>query len=272
MRQVSKPVEVAVVLVMAAVPADPLGSLAWRAIREAASLYRVGDGWIDVRLAGANDLLVAPRITVHYLGRAPVKDRSSAVPADQVETLLARSVWASPSESSRSSVTSTSANASLAPSGSPVMDQRALVAFARDLLGISSGTLVVVHDRPIQPPQQWRYVIWDYVPGGVAVSFATLDPRYWGDRMDEAERWATLGSRLRAALCSVLGSAIGLLRCDNPSCFLYANVDRVSQLDRMVRIGEEHGVPVLAGRGFAPSADEPDGVAEIIQVDDAAEA
>ena len=269
MRQVNKPVEVAVVLVMAAVPADPLGSLAWRAIQEAASLYHVGDGWIDVRLAGANDLLVAPRITVHYLGRAPVKDMESAVPAHQVEALLARSVWVGPSESPRSPVTS---NSSSAPSGSPVMDQRALVAFARDLLGISSGTLVVVHDRPIQPPPQWRYLIWDYVPGGVAVSFATLDPRYWGDRVDEAERWATLGSRLRAALCSVLGSAIGLLRCDNPSCFLYATVDRVSRLDRMVRIGEEHHVPVLTGRGFAPAAGEPDAVAEIIQIDEAVEA
>jgi hypothetical protein len=40
------------------------------------------------------------------------------------------------------------------------------------------------------------------------------------------------------------------VRCDNPSCFLYGDVDRASRLDDFVRIGNEHGVGSLTGRGF----------------------
>ncbi len=274
MREVSQPVEVRVVLLLDQV--HPLGWVAWQAIREAGAVYQVDDRWIEIRLAGENDLRVVPRIEATHLGREPLPDVRSALPPDQVDDLLVRTVWTSPAPAVKESYrlekgaygSAARGYAARSP-GNAVADQRALVALVRDALRLSSGTVVVVHDRPIQPPPGLRYVIWDPAPGGVAVSFATLDPGYWGERVDEDTRLVTIRRRLRAALCSVLGTAIGLVRCDNPTCFLFANVDRVARLDHMVRIGEEHDAPALTGRGFTPDDDRLDAVADVVQVDDA---
>ncbi|HSN44705.1 MAG TPA: hypothetical protein VLR88_11725 [Propionibacteriaceae bacterium] len=267
MREVSRPIEVNVVLLLENL--EPFGAAAWQAIAEAAAIYAVADGWIEVNLSSSSDLRVAPKIQAIYLGREHLPSVRSSLPSERVEELLRLTVARRPATKGASSEPDASSDGTRrGSSGDAVADQLALVGYVGDALEHTSGTLVVVHDRPIQPPMGMRYLIWDPVPGGAAISFATLDPLYWGTRMDEAERLAAIRRRLRAALCSVLGTAIGLVRCDNPSCFLFANVDRVTRLDSMVRIGEEHGAPALTGRGYAAEDRNVDRVAEVVQVDD----
>lgn len=268
MREVSRPIEVKVALLLE--NPEPFGGVAWQAVTEAAALYAVPGDWIEVSLSSSSEVRLAPRIETVYLGREPLRPVRSELPPPTVEELLGLVVARRPAvkggPTSRADAFPESTRRG--SSAEAVVDQLALVGFVGDALGQPTGTLVVVHDRPLLPPSGMRYLIWDPVPGGVAVSYATLDPLYWGARTDEAERLATLRQRLRAVLCSVLGTAVGLVRCDNPSCFLFANVDRVTRLDSMVRIGEEHGAPALTGRGFSGVDGPPDSLAEVVQVDD----
>ena len=67
MREVSRPIEVNVVLLLENL--EPFGAVAWQAIAEAAAIYAVADGWIEVNLSSSSDLRVAPQITATYLGR-----------------------------------------------------------------------------------------------------------------------------------------------------------------------------------------------------------
>src|SRR5262245_55590428 len=88
-----------------------------------------------------------------------------------------------------------------------------------------TGTTVIVTDVEIAPPADWRYIIWDAFPEGVVVSLAPLDPLYWGERTSADERVGTIKSRVRAANLSIVGQLVGLTRCDNDECFLFADVD-----------------------------------------------
>lgn len=258
MKQLSRPLQLRVVLLLD--DPEPFGAVAWQAITDAAALFAVDGGWIEVSEVGSGEVRLASEVEAVYLGRQDLTDAApSALPAERVDELL-RLVEARNPVVKEAPRRGTSGNA--------VADPMALVGYIGDAVG-ASGPCVVVHDRPLQPPPGLRYVIWNPVPGGVAVSYATLDPLYWGERLDEAGRRDTVRRRLRAALCSVLGTAIGLVRCDNPSCFLFANVDRVTRLDAMVRIGAEHGAPTLTGRGFTSAGDDPEGAAEVVLVDDA---
>jgi len=115
--------------------------------------------------------------------------------------------------------------------------------------------LLIVTDREITPPNDWRYVIWDSINGGVVISIAPLDPKYWRNR--DPNRIATVKYRARAAVLSCIGSMLGLDRCDNPDCFLFRDVDSVSTLDLMSELGPEHHIDELKGRGFQPIVNDP---------------
>jgi hypothetical protein len=135
--------------------------------------------------------------------------------------------------------------------------------YDHDLLGVSISsrlgleTAAIITDREIAPPPDWRYLIWSGFQGGAVISTAAIDPRYWGLRDPEDERRVKeVKRRARAATMSVSGSLLGLSRCENPRCFMFAAVDSASTLDEMCSIGVEHEVKGL-GRGIFP-LDQPD--------------
>lgn len=237
----TREVEVHVVLLLSDQSCvDEFGQSAFLALSEAIRLYAVDDGQLlTIPVDDERDIAVQPRITRSYAGPAALDGEESVLDRSRLQELT-REV----------ALLATEAPAPLRS----LVDQRALIALVSEALAIDTTPLVVVTDRPIHPPPDWRYLIWDPVPGGVAVSFATLDPRYWGEQLELPERRQAVRRRLRAALCSVLGTCLGLVRCDNPWCFLYADVDRVSRLDHFVHIGEEHRVEALSRRGFATEA------------------
>lgn len=217
--------------------AADLGEPAWLAAAEAAQLYAPDEEWLTIPVDDAREVSVKPMLRRRYIGPRPIAGTESELPYEDALNLLGE-------------IGALSAGAKI--SGTSWVDQRALVALVGEALGTGDASVVVVTDRPIQPPADFRYLIWDAVPGGVAVSMATLDPRHWSEPAELPERQRAVKRRLRAALCSVLGTLIGLVRCDNPWCFLYADVDTVTRLDNFLFIGEEHGVGSLTGRGFAP--------------------
>jgi len=145
--------------------------------------------------------------------------------------------------------------------GGRTVDQGMLGAAIREMMGGWSHhvPLVVLTDAEITPPPDWRYIIWDSIPAGGVVSEAPLDPIYWGSSAN-GQRGAVIKQRARAACCSVVGSLLGLRRCDNPSCFLFEPVEAFTQLDHMVLVGSEHDIKELAQLGFLPGESAPDRV------------
>lgn len=133
------------------------------------------------------------------------------------------------------------------------LDQEKLARSVRPLLGPHAETanLILVTDQEITPPPEWRYILWDGWERDSIVSLAAMDPVYWGEVDDE--RSVTLKRRARAACCSAVGEVMGLERCHNPKCFLYAAVDSVLRLDDMEFIGAEHELAPLTGVGFLPA-------------------
>ncbi len=132
-------------------------------------------------------------------------------------------------------------------------DANVLTERVRQLLEIRSGVkkLVIVTDQEITPPSQWRYVIWDQdSQDDTVISLAPIDPRYWASDIMGAAREQIIKQRVRAACCSVVGEGLGLVRCENPGCFLYSSVSSVNRLDEMVYIGGEHNIAELTGVGF----------------------
>jgi hypothetical protein len=146
-----------------------------------------------------------------------------------------------------------------APGSRTGVDHSALASSIREQLNLDySSPLILVTNQPITPPPQWRYTIWQPVVGGVVLSTAALDPAYWegpAARDASVNRLRVLKHRTRAANAGVLGSLIGFYRCDNPACFLFADIDSVTRLDDMLYFGAEHAVPDLTGRGFAADED-----------------
>ncbi|MBV8309496.1 MAG: hypothetical protein JO344_03760 [Planctomycetaceae bacterium] len=135
-------------------------------------------------------------------------------------------------------------------------DQQKLLDLALGLIGDPKreDQVVLVTDKEITPPSQWRYIIWSGCKGGTVVSVAPTDPVYWSQT--DPNRILTIKHRVRVACCSTVGEKLGLQRCDNPNCFLYKHVDSVSTLDHMLYIGEEHELKELDRRGFA-KVDDP---------------
>lgn len=122
---------------------------------------------------------------------------------------------------------------------------------------------IVVTDAELVPPSEWRYILWGGFPGGAVVSTAPMDPRYWGASMadDALARRQQVKHGTRASVMSVVGSRLGLSRCDNPSCFMFAAVDNVARLAEMRTLGDEHGVIGLARGTFHADDPEPEQVA-----------
>lgn len=119
------------------------------------------------------------------------------------------------------------------------------------------GTAVIVTDLAIKPPPELRYLIWDVVPGCAVVSLAPLDHLYWGMTVDEEERARVIKRRVRAACLSIAGTLLGLSRCENERCYLFAGVDSVLRLDEMVYLGPEHRVEPLESRSYPHVASNP---------------
>ena len=104
--------------------------------------------------------------------------------------------------------------------------------------GVAPAALHLVTDQELTPPPQWRYILWDGGDDWGVVSIAPMDPDYWG--MPRTDGTRQIKRRARAASISLVGELLGLKRCKNPRCFLFADVDAVLRLDRMTCIGTEH--------------------------------
>ena len=140
-----------------------------------------------------------------------------------------------------------------------ILAERILEVFGPEEDGV--GSLVLITDQEIKPPDGWRYIIWDPVDDGesVAISIAPADPDYWGE--SDADRIAKIKHRVRTAACCVTGELLRVKRCGNPHCYMYNAVDSVLRLDQMVYFGPEHGVEALSDASFAPGP--PEKVAEM---------
>ena len=134
---------------------------------------------------------------------------------------------------------------------------------ARTLADVDpSARHLIVIDRELTPPPEWRYIIFDGDSQGTVVSMAPTDPQYWRNPRDD--RIEIIKHRVRTSCLNAVGMLLGLERCDNPSCLLYDNIDAVTALDGMVALGEEHGLPTLAGRGFSVNTTNPGDVQPIV--------
>jgi hypothetical protein len=125
----------------------------------------------------------------------------------------------------------------------------------RRLVPTEQWLLLIVTDQEIQPPPEWRYIIWDGTPHGGVISVAPTDPQYWRER--SANRVGAIKHRVRTAGMSIVGEWLGLERCENHECFLYSDVSSVDVLDSMLVLGKEHNWPRLAGLGYSPRPKDP---------------
>jgi hypothetical protein len=139
----------------------------------------------------------------------------------------------------------------------------------RERIGAAAATvpLMIVTDRPITPPENWRYIIWESwpetAPINAVISAAPLDPNYWGD--SNPDRISIIKDRVRTAALSVCGEFLGFEGCQNPRCFLCEQVDSVNALDLMSRLGEEHEgeMAKLVGQGFDRVVADPNIVQDV---------
>jgi hypothetical protein len=140
------------------------------------------------------------------------------------------------------------------------VDQQQLAAVIRDLLDLSLDRhLQIVADFEITPPPEWRYILWDEVENGSVIAIPPMDPEYW--QVQDENRIATIKHRVRTSCVAALGEWLGLERCQNPTCLLFENVDSVTRLDLMRRLGREHSeAPRLHGRGYDPRPKNPSDV------------
>jgi hypothetical protein len=133
---------------------------------------------------------------------------------------------------------------------------------------MAASPLMIVTDTIITPPEDWRYMIWDSWPSAkphdAVISTVHLDPAYWD--IFDAHRVATIKNRTRTAAMSVCGEFLGLHLCLNRRCFLYDNVESVTDLDHMNRLGHEHDSELggLSGGHFQGSAPDPNIVQQVV--------
>jgi hypothetical protein len=127
-----------------------------------------------------------------------------------------------------------------------------------------SSFLMIVTDQEIEPPADWRYIIWSEFSNGQVVSVAPTDPSYWRER--SANRLGAIKHRVRTAGMCIVGVALGLTRCDNPRCFLFGQVSSAEVLDSMVVLGGEHSWTLLTGWGYSPRPTDPSHMQQMQQV------
>jgi hypothetical protein len=236
---------------------DELVLATWHGMVEAAALYEHQGLALPVGSdANADRVHVHARVERIYGGRATF-ETIAGLRANGTEVAEPDRVIEPEPINALATQIQDGSSAPSSPTPSRMVDQRAVIAALRVALAMEdqAAFAVAIVDRPIHPPSGFRYLIWDSVPGGVVVSIATLDPHYWGELVDVEVRAAAVKRRVRAALASVFGTALGLVRCENPSCYLYADVDRVTTLDYFRHVGEEHQVAGLTGWGYDVSVE-----------------
>lgn len=202
-----------------------LGQLLWATLEEVRLLYDLANG-----RGTFSRIYVAQTV--------PESVSNSAEVAEVLPLAEAKAGWGklwAPGEQSRRTI-----------------DANVLAVRTQELLGqrAASKILSIVTDQEITPPPQWRYVIWGGDATATVISTAPIDPRYWGIQTNSQARLQTIKQRVRAACCCVAGAHLDLERCENPQCFMYSSVDSVTNLDEMICIGREHGIPELTGMGF----------------------
>jgi hypothetical protein len=154
-----------------------------------------------------------------------------------------------------------------------IVDQSDLAETVREVIHESSQSrMMIVTDRAIMPPADWRYIIWDEVrpteleslppPPMAVLSLAPLDPLYWREPHDN--RVPTIKARARAAALSITGSMLGIESCSDRSCFMFKPVSSVLTLDSMRRFGRGHGRPELEDRGFEAKAPDPTVIQKVL--------
>lgn len=131
-----------------------------------------------------------------------------------------------------------------------------------DVNQVRDLTMILVTDVQITPPPEWRYIIWDDVRAGWVISIAPTDPKYW--QASDEDRAATIKHRIRTACLCTIGELLGLGRCQNPACLLYADVESASVLDDMILLGPEHRKRKLTDHGFDPCPRQPAEVQPIV--------
>jgi hypothetical protein len=122
--------------------------------------------------------------------------------------------------------------------------------------------LFIVTDQEICPPKNWRYILWDGTGADVVISIAAMDPRYWGQQINDIR--SLMKHRCRTALINTMGEEIGISRCMNEQCLEFDNIDSVTRLDEMLYLGTEHSLAELTGRGFAPESNNPEELQPVI--------
>jgi hypothetical protein len=127
--------------------------------------------------------------------------------------------------------------------------------------------LFILTEHEITPPEDWAYILWLETPAGIVVSTAATDPDYWGT--PEPDRLKVIKHRARAACMAATGIQLGFERCNNPSCYLFVEVDSVTRLDLMVAIGPEHEeIPGDEAVGYWKSIEDPEAVEPIARPED----
>jgi len=201
----------------------------WAALYEVERFYRLAPTQIEYRR--------------FYIAPSPGPATASWIPLGQVQTAL---------DLLKNDLSSSGRSAELSRSRRRTYDRTQLAAIIRKLVDAegSGDHLMIITDRPITPPGNLRYIIWETDPNThtSVISVSPLDPEYW--REEDPKRLLRIKIRTRNAALSIIGELIGLERCDNPACFLFDDVDSVTVLDEMYAFGAEHNLSELTGRGF----------------------
>jgi hypothetical protein len=243
---IEKPLRIdQVVLLKSEEQSRRLGRALWAAVEEASQFFTPvsPDGWLDVPVisSSASTARLKPEFRKWYLATEIPDDlpHDSSWTYERLEKPELERLW----------------------DGS----QRRRGTYDHQTLGVAvssrleSEAAVVVVDQEIVPPSELRYVIWSGYPGGAVISIAPIDPQYWGQAPDEDPTGQVNNVKrgARAATMSVTGSLLGLSRCDNSECFMFAAVDSVTRLDEMTTLGPEHQVEGLARMRFPSRQDDP---------------
>lgn len=133
----------------------------------------------------------------------------------------------------------------------------------RELLHLPPDvTALILTDLELSPPAGARYRLWDSSPTGWVGSVAPMDPAYWGSY--DPQRVIAVKRRARAAVGAMVGSILGLERCDNHQCFMFERVDSVLRLDHMRALGKEHDqVDRDEALGYPDTSADPEQVLEV---------
>jgi predicted Zn-dependent protease len=227
--------------------ASEYGLALWAALHEVDRLYRLAQAQIEYRR-----FYIAPSPPNFSLFENISRAFGRWIPGGQVQTSLDLLKHDQVLSSSGPSV-------ELSYGSRRTYDQGQLAAVVRKLVdpGKSNDHLMIITDRPITPPADWRYIIWETNQGtnSSVISVSPLDPLYWRDK--DPKRVMRIKKRTRNAALSITGELIGLQRCDNPTCFLFEDVYSVGVLDEMYAFGPEHNLSELTGCGFDDMVSDP---------------